>query len=96
MVIQILPPITLVQSLFSPSFTAFLIFFFLFLGTAENVTHWGYSDAARDPPTNKSFGGHSEFFFSSNKIRSCYQITYILYQKSSQTPETQLAQQFPR
>ena len=62
--IQVLPLNSLVELLF-PHFCFYcrftvIIFFYGF--TAENVTPWGYSDVARDY-RNKSFGGHSKFFF---------------------------------
>ena len=72
MVIQVLPLNSLVESLFPHFFTAILINFFCGF-TAENVTTWGYSDVARDY-RNKSFGGHSKFFFKSDVVK-----TYILY-----------------
>ena len=88
---QILPPITLVQSLFPILF--YLLLNLFFSGTAENVTHWGYSDAARDPPTNKSFGGNSEFVFFRKQFAHVVskKLIYYFTSKSSQTPETELA-----
>ena len=75
-VIQVLPLNSLVESLF-PHFFFTTIHFFCFI--AETVTQWGYADAARDPVTNKSFGGHSEFFFLSLNAILCQIVKLYLY-----------------